>query len=523
MLTKNKQTRTRTLRNDVQTSPVEVADFSLGAGSRLQSLIAKSQSMQNQSRVSVWAVFAVSGPGGGGEGEMTKPWEPAWKVRDNISGGGQGITYLVEDNIGRLGVLKTLAPTKKKLSQARAQMRVEVTNLDVLAKQGMKVPCVYQQNTEAYDNLDVELYFVMEYIPGKTLRKEVQERGPLTVDKAVAITEKICSIVAGAHQLDILHRDLKPDNIVVRSFEENDLVIVDYGLSFNHAADHADSLTCADEQFRSTFLALPEANTPGGDRRDKRSDLTAICAIFFFCLTKHEPGQLRDDRGRAIHRSERCSVKFVLGEDLRRRQVEAFLDVGLAYEMDNRFQACSELTERLGGVLSTRAHEKINLAEAAARFGKELQQFDRKTQLKEESDRSVLILQAMADALKPYGGKKLHPFYVGLSQNPVSKPMPQGLDLVTPGFTFTVKHDLYGLLWIIQFAIGSKGPQYVLLRGIFRQLESRLDTSSEWDPLHWYTSESRPDPAELVPFVEQSIYSAMQELQETILGAPQKK
>ena len=142
----------------------------------------------------------------------TRPWEANWKFVKNLSGGGQGTTQLVSSVVdpNRLGVLKTLVSRNKQSPQARGRMRVEVASLDVLAKQGIKVPEVYEGNTDQHADLNAELYFVMEYIPGKTLKKEVTDRGPLPLEKVVAIANELCGthvdapihFIAGGNSVD---------------------------------------------------------------------------------------------------------------------------------------------------------------------------------------------------------------------------------------------------------------------------------------------------------------------------------
>src|SRR5262249_50157237 len=153
--------------------------------------------------------------------------------------------------------------------------------------------------------------FVMEFVPGKTLRDEVAERKKLGLEEAMAITIDLCQTVAAAHRENVLHRDLKPANIIVRDLTKPDLVIVDYGLSFNHKDEEA-TVTQVGEQLRNEFLALPETNIPGGDRRDKRSDITALAAIAYYCLTGNAPGHLRDARSLAPHRRPGFSVREAL-------------------------------------------------------------------------------------------------------------------------------------------------------------------------------------------------------------------
>src|SRR5436189_111860 len=83
-------------------------------------------------------------------------------------------------------------------------------------------------------------------------------------------TLDLCGTVAAAHRERVLHRDLKPANIIVRNFEKADLVIVDYGLSFNETENEGEHLTDEDERIANQFISLDEMTAPGGDKRDPR-------------------------------------------------------------------------------------------------------------------------------------------------------------------------------------------------------------------------------------------------------------
>ena len=290
-----------------------------------------------------------------------RSWESKWEFKKELGRGGQGKTFLAvsKDDSGQQGVLKTL--NRGKSVQARGRMRREVVNLDTLAKAQVKVPHVLDGNTDEYADENVELYFVMEYILGKTLKDEILARGRLPLEKAAAVAMDLYQTVAAAHQNDVLHRDLKPDNIIMRDFDAADLVIVDYGLSYLEE-DTPQDLTHSDEQFRNRFLALPETNTPGGDRRDKRSDITAVCAILYYCVTGFEPGHLRDGNGRPPHRREKYSVRQALQGDARCEQLETFFDRAFAVEVENRFQSCEEVMRRLEIVLKPRVSLTMRLA-----------------------------------------------------------------------------------------------------------------------------------------------------------------
>src|ERR1019366_5419608 len=102
---------------------------------------------------------------------VNESWNKKWVEIEPLSGGGQGDTILVKSISGEppQAVLKLLKPQKAQDAKARGRMAQEVTNLKVLRNAGGKVPQVLDGNTEQFEDLTEPLFFVMEYIVGKTL------------------------------------------------------------------------------------------------------------------------------------------------------------------------------------------------------------------------------------------------------------------------------------------------------------------------------------------------------------------
>src|SRR5262249_4227981 len=155
-------------------------------------------------------------------------------------------------------------------------------------------PRVLDFGNTAEKETDEQPWFVMEFVPGKTLDATLRESGRLDLDRAIALTRDIASTVSLAHRAGVLHRDLKPANLMVRGLDPPDVVLLDCGLSFREGDE--EDLT-GDEPIRNKFLSLGEGNTPGGNRRDPRLDLTAVSGILFYCLTGQNIGAHFDQHG----------------------------------------------------------------------------------------------------------------------------------------------------------------------------------------------------------------------------------
>jgi eukaryotic-like serine/threonine-protein kinase len=304
------------------------------------------------------------------------PWSNSWEVIRKLGKGGQGETFLVESisDPKRVGVLKSLRNNRNE--QARSRIRMEVSNLEALSFRRIKVPSVFWSNVDRFKEEGVPLYFVMQYIEGRTLDEIVRKDGPVSLDRAGAMILDLGKTMAAAHDEGVFHRDLKPANIIVRNAEIADLVVVDYGLSFN-SEDYGETLTRTGEQFRNEFLALGESNTPGGNKRDPRIDVTALCAVLYFCLTGQFPGQILDGRARPPHRRDGVhSVRHHISHDHRCDQVEMLFDRGFAPDIERRFQTCSELTTRIQNVLGISKERPEDPSVMAAFYGQQLLERD---------------------------------------------------------------------------------------------------------------------------------------------------
>jgi serine/threonine protein kinase len=316
--------------------------------------------------------------------ESLTPWTQNWIEIKPLSGGGQGDTLLVKSKSGEFeqAVLKLLKPQKAKDNKARGRMAQEVTNLKVLRNAGGKVPQILDSNTEKFEDLTVPLFFVMEYIDGKTLAESIQLSGGLTLGVSIGIALDLASTMRVAIKDGIVHRDIKPENIIVKSIEPPNVVIVDFGLSFNEVESL--NLTETEESLDNKFISLPERRGPGENKRDSRSDLTGICAILFYCLTGCAPRNLRDSQGRPPHQWPAYSLSEKVKDESQRNALNLFLGKGLNYEIDFRFQTIDELITRLGEIIKPPTTEIVeDLDTVIARESAALRKSDRKTQLSE--------------------------------------------------------------------------------------------------------------------------------------------
>lgn len=136
---------------------------------------------------------------------------------------------------------------------------------------------------------DGTLYYAMELIDGLNLEAMVERRGPLTPGAVVAVLLSACDSLAEAHRLGLVHRDVKPSNILVcRAGDRADVVkLIDFGLVVDNAEDHeGPRLTQAGFVAGTPGFASPEQMR--GEALDGRSDLYALGCLAFWLLTRRQ-------------------------------------------------------------------------------------------------------------------------------------------------------------------------------------------------------------------------------------------
>jgi serine/threonine protein kinase len=329
------------------------------------------------------------------------------------------------------------------------------------------------------------------------LKEHVEHQRKLSIDRASDFALALCETVKIAHTEGILHRDIKPDNIIIRDAERNELYIVDYGLSFN-ATD--EDLTETVETFRNKFLDLPETNTPGGNRRDPRSDVTALCAVFYYMLSGHHPGHLQDASGKMPHLRPGFTVRDAVASDARTTQVELILSRGLAPQLQSRFQTIDEFAARLASLRqqSSSCPTSDPIA-TAAELSARLREQDRKTQLVEFQPAANKMLTEFASKLNAIG-KKLGRFKLKAGGGGRDGPkLGDGLDPVSGPFTATVSVANHEAKRFRTYKVASRGEQCVVCACDFRsEADKTKPAPTDWREIAWYEGTS----TDVIPVLE---------------------
>lgn len=130
------------------------------------------------------------------------------------------------------------------------------------------------------------VYYVMEHIEGGSLQDCVEERGPLSERKALAIIRKVADALAFVHQHKILHLDLKPDNVMMRN--ENTPVLIDFGIS-KHYSESGEQTTTSGGAHSRGYAPLEQYVDGGVTTFSPSTDIYSLGATLLFLLTGKRP------------------------------------------------------------------------------------------------------------------------------------------------------------------------------------------------------------------------------------------
>jgi serine/threonine-protein kinase len=209
-----------------------------------------------------------------------------YQVTSKLGEGGMGMVFLAEHPvIGAKVALKAIHP--------RFARRVDIVSRFVNeAKVVNQIQHDHIVNISDFGTTrGGDFYFVMEYLPGETLSQRIARRGALPVPRALNIAVQIADALQAAHEHGVVHRDVKPDNVIlVPRGETTDFVkVLDFGL--------AKLTDDAEPQLSGTGAGLimgsPEYMSPeqceGRAEIDHRSDVYALGIVVFQMLTGRAP------------------------------------------------------------------------------------------------------------------------------------------------------------------------------------------------------------------------------------------
>jgi serine/threonine-protein kinase len=196
-----------------------------------------------------------------------------YRIVGQIGRGGAGIVYkAVDETLNREVAIKTLNPDLAN-TEVMKRFRAEAT---ILAKLNHpQIATIFELFRS-----ETDLLMVMEFVRGETLDKLSQRFGPLTPEGASYLIDQILSALEHAHRAGVVHRDMKPGNVMVT--ETGGVKIMDFGIARVRGAEQM-TMT-VDGRLMGTPAYMPPEQVLGQEV-DGRADLYAVGVVFYRLLT----------------------------------------------------------------------------------------------------------------------------------------------------------------------------------------------------------------------------------------------
>jgi serine/threonine-protein kinase len=269
---------------------------------------------------------------------VRQAFEGRYEVEREIGKGGNARIFLAREPGGQAVALKILHP-ELLVSVAADRFLREIK----LASQLNHPHIAHLLDSGERDWL---VYYVMSYVQGATLREMLSQRTRLTVPDTLRVADDLLDALEHAHSHGILHRDVKPENVVIGP---QGAVLLDFGIARAVWASGSDRLTRSGIAVGTSTYMSPEQIT-ALQEIDLRSDLYSLACVLFECLAGQPP---------FTHRNEAVVLQMHLTQpapDLRSIRPEVPVELAqsltraLAKTPEERWQTATAMRDALAAV-----------------------------------------------------------------------------------------------------------------------------------------------------------------------------
>jgi serine/threonine-protein kinase len=206
-----------------------------------------------------------------------------YRLTRRLGSGGMGEVYLAEHRLlKRPCAVKLIRPDKAADPQSLRRFEREVQATAALT---------HPNAIQVFDyghTPDGTFYYAMEYLPGPTLEELVRRDGPLPPGRAVRLLRQVCGALAEAHRTGLVHRDVKPGNVIVcdRGGVADVAKLLDFGLVRDIQPGAAGETAAGAITGTPQYMAPEQAS---GKTVDARCDVYAVGGVAYFLLTGRPP------------------------------------------------------------------------------------------------------------------------------------------------------------------------------------------------------------------------------------------
>ncbi|MEV4169068.1 protein kinase [Nonomuraea sp. NPDC049709] len=266
-------------------------------------------------------------------------------IEDIVGKGGMAVVYLALDpRLSRRVALKILNPVLS--VDDRFRQRFILESRTVASIEHPNIIPIYEANADA----DGVLYIAMRYVDGLDLRRLIYDRGPLPLGQANQIFAQVAAALDAAHAHDLIHRDVKPANILLAG---DHVYLTDFGITKHRSS--ISGLTQTDQ-----FIGTPRYMSPeqiNKEHIDGRCDQYALACVVYEALSARLPFQRENDIALLwAHLAEQPTPLSQLRPELP-AEIDAVMMRALAKSPDQRYATCTEFVTALRDAISAPQHD----------------------------------------------------------------------------------------------------------------------------------------------------------------------
>ena len=261
-----------------------------------------------------------------------------YAVESEIGRGGMATVFLAEDLKHRRKVaIKVLHP------ELAAAVGPDRFLREIEAVAGLTHPHVLP----LFDSGEADglLYYVMPYVEGESLRHRLDREKQLPVDEAIRITREVAEALDHAHRHGLIHRDIKPGNILL---EEGHAVVTDFGVARAISEAGTEKVTATGMAVGTPAYMSPEQ--AAGEEVDERSDVYALGCVLYEMLAGEPPLVGPTPQSTAAKRLTDRPTPLIVLRDTVSPQLAAVVDRALARTPADRFESAAAMGHALNTV-----------------------------------------------------------------------------------------------------------------------------------------------------------------------------
>ena len=268
--------------------------------------------------------------------------------------------YEVVQHIGQGGMadvfrgVDTILNREVAIKILRADLSTDAVSILRFEREAQAATALAHPNiVEIYDVGDYKghHYIVMEFVPGRTLKQVIRARGPLLKEEAVDIMKQLTSAVSEAHSKGIIHRDIKPQNVIVKA--DGSVKILDFGIA---TAKGSMQLTQANNVMGSVHYLAPELAK--GEQASAQSDIYALGIVLYEMLAGDVPFKADQAVQVALRHMRDPMPSLREANPTVPQSIENIVIRATAKDPNKRYRSCREMWQDLSTCLKAeRANE----------------------------------------------------------------------------------------------------------------------------------------------------------------------